>query len=895
MQKNKLVRSMGTPTISKSILKLSTLTLSMMCLSLAHAEETESSVSAEPTKKVAKVTVTGSSIKGVAAQSSSPITVIKVDEILKQGVTTTEEALSKITANQSNFVTASNVGTSRTQGSSANLRGLGANKTLVLLNGRRLAANAYDSGVTNLNIIPLAMLDRIEVLRDGASAVYGTDAIGGVVNFITKKQFNGLNFSADYQKPEEKGGEQQSYSIFGGFGDLEENGFNAFGVIDYRRGEDIMAQDRKASRRGGVLPELGVNRTSSGSFPANLYDTATATFGNPYAKTGCGNSPLVFSNDGVTCRYNSQAVIGIIPQTEDISVMGRITTKINDNFNAIGEYVYARSEVTTSVAPDVFFDLPMNPSSKYYPGKGITPAMDNVSGPLELYLRSQAGNRVSSSVNDSHRIFAGLEGDAYGWDINTGVTYARSNAADNILSGYLNYDKTAAALLNGTLNPFGAQSEVDGNVWSDLSVTGQYLDAKLDSTTVDFTASRPIYTLPAGDVGFAIGASYRRDDWQSKTLAEIASVAPSTGVDPTEPVNEGSRNIKAVFTELHIPLHKTLEAQLAARYDDYSDFGDAFNPKFSLRWEPLKQLMFRTSYTKGFRAPTLQEMYSPKSVTNTAATYNDPVLCPGGVPATGSLPARDCGMQFDRQNGGNKDLEPEKSDSFTAGIVFEPIKNLVFTLDYFDIKVKNQNTTISETAIFADPVKYADKFIRNADGSLNYINTTNQNLGGIKTSGFDAGIAWRSPMTTTGQFGASIDGTYVTDYQYQENKGMPWIGVAGSYAGLDYQAIVLRWKHTANLDWRYENWAINLQQNFSKGYTDQNSGGQDHKVSDYITYNLSGTYKGFKNLELTMGLKNMFDAEPPASNVLDNFQMGYDPRYADAVGRTYFARGTYKF
>ncbi|NNP68466.1 TonB-dependent receptor [Acinetobacter sp. Ac_5812] len=866
----------------------------MLCLTMTHAAEAESP-SEEKAAKVVKVAVTGSSIKGVAAQSASPITIVKVDEILKQGVTTTEEALSKITANQSNFVTASNVGTSRTQGSAANLRGIGANKTLVLLNGRRLAANAYDSGVTNLNIIPLAMLDRIEVLKDGASAIYGTDAIGGVVNFITKKQFSGLNFSADYQKPEQTGGEQQNYSIFGGYGDLEENGFNVFGVVDYRRGEDVMAKDRKVSRRGGVLPELGVNRTSSGSFPANLYDTETGTFGSPYAKTGCGDNPLFFSNDGVTCRYNSQAVIGIIPKTEDVSVMGRITAKINDHFNAIGEYVYARSEVTTSVAPDVFFDLPMNPSSKYYPGNGITPAMDNVSGPLELYLRSQAGNRVSNSVNDSHRIFAGLEGDAYGWDISTGVTYARSNAADNVLNGYLNYNKTAAALLDGTLNPFGAQSSADGDVWSGLSVKGKYLDAKLDSTTVDFTASRPIYTLPAGDVGFAVGASYRRDDWQSKTLAEIASVAPSTGVDPNEPVNEGSRNIKAVFTELHIPLHKTLEAQLAARYDDYSDFGDTFNPKFSLRWEPIKQLMFRTSYTKGFRAPTLQEMHSPKSVTNTAATYNDPLLCPGGVPTAGALPARDCGMQFDRQNGGNQNLEPEKSDSFTAGVVFEPIKNLVFTLDYFDIKVKNQITTISETAIFADPVKYADKFIRNADGSLNYINTTNQNLGGIKTSGFDVGAAWRSAMTSTGQFGLSIDGTYVTDYQYQENKGMPWVGVAGSYAGLDYQAIVLRWKHTANLDWRYENWALNLQQNFSKGYKDQNSNGQDHSVGDYTTYNLSGTYKGFKNLELTLGLKNMFDAEPPASNVVDNFQMGYDPRYADALGRSYFVRGTYKF
>lgn len=186
-----------------------------MCLTMAQAAETEQSSTDEKPTKVVKVAVTGSSIKGVAAQSASPITVVKVDEILKQGVTTTEEALAKISANQSNFVTASNVGTSKTAGSAANLRALGANKTLVLLNGRRLAANAYDSGVTNLNIIPLAMLDRIEVLRDGASSIYGTDAIGGVINFITKKQFTGLNLTAGYQKPEQKGGEQQDYSIFG--------------------------------------------------------------------------------------------------------------------------------------------------------------------------------------------------------------------------------------------------------------------------------------------------------------------------------------------------------------------------------------------------------------------------------------------------------------------------------------------------------------------------------------------------------------------------------------------------------------------------------------------------------------------------------------------------------
>ncbi len=552
MKKKYNVRSQATPKIGKTILKLSTLSLSMMCLTMAQAAETEQSSTDEKPTKVVKVAVTGSSIKGVAAQSASPITVVKVDEILKQGVTTTEEALAKISANQSNFVTASNVGTSKTAGSAANLRALGANKTLVLLNGRRLAANAYDSGVTNLNIIPLAMLDRIEVLRDGASSIYGTDAIGGVINFITKKQFTGLNLTAGYQKPEQKGGEQQDYSIFGGFGDLDENGYNVFGVVDYRKGDDVMAKDRKVSRRGGILPELGVNRTSSGSFPANV-----PGLGNPYASTGCGNNPLNSNDDG-TCRYNSQAVIGIVPKTEDISAMGRATFKLNDNFNAIAEYLYARSEVTTSVAPDVFFDLTLDPSSKYYPGKGITPALAGATGTIPLYLRSQSGNRVSNSINQSHRLFAGIEGETHGWDINSGVTYAHSSASDAIVSGYLNFDKTQEALNNGILNPFGPQNPEDANVWNELGVEGKYLKANLDTTTVDFTASRPIFKLPAGDVAFAVGASYRYEDWTSKVVTDVARVAPSTGVDPDEPVNTGDRNIKSVFTEFHIPLHKTL-------------------------------------------------------------------------------------------------------------------------------------------------------------------------------------------------------------------------------------------------------------------------------------------------------------------------------------------------
>ena len=176
----------GNPKISKTILKLSTLSLSMMCLTLAQAAETEQSSTDEKPTKVVKVAVTGSSIKGVAAQSASPITIIKGEDLANAGVTTVEEALTRVSSNQAGFSTDQNVGASNTDGSTANLRGLGSDKTLVLLNGRRLAANPFGTSTVNLNIIPLAMIDRIEVLRDGASAVYGADAVAGVINFITK-------------------------------------------------------------------------------------------------------------------------------------------------------------------------------------------------------------------------------------------------------------------------------------------------------------------------------------------------------------------------------------------------------------------------------------------------------------------------------------------------------------------------------------------------------------------------------------------------------------------------------------------------------------------------------------------------------------------------------------
>ncbi|MFV5404908.1 MULTISPECIES: TonB-dependent receptor [unclassified Acinetobacter] len=887
MKINKLVGSMGAPTVGKTILKLSTLTLSMMCLSLAHAADEPENSATQPTK-VQKVTVTGSSIKGVAAQSASPITVLKVEDLVNQGVTTVEEALNRVSANQAGFAVSQNIGKSNTSGSSANLRGIGTDKTLILLNGRRLANSPFSTSEVNLNIIPLAMVERIEVLRDGASAVYGADAIAGVINFILKKEYQGFGISGGLQLPEHKNGDEYDVSIFGGYGDLDEQGFNVYGVIDYRTSDMIMAKDRKVSRRGGLIPELGMAIGSTAGFPANISNPGVGIV-NPYINQNCNNAPNTFIS-GTRCLLNTQALIGITPDEEAFSALAKGTLKLTDSLNAVAEYVYTKSEVTTSIAPDVWGgSLTIPDSSKYYPGQGITPDIPGLTGTSSiLYLRSQAGNRVSKSENESNRIFAGIEGEAYGWDLNGGVTYAKGEATDNFVSGYLNQSRVQAALNDGTLNPFGPQAPEDAGKWSTFDVAGPTNQATLDSTTVDFTLSRPIYELPAGEVGFAVGGSYTTQDWEAKINSDLVRQVPGSGIDPDKPISKGDRDITAIFTEFHIPIVAGLEAQLAARYDDYSDFGDSFNPKASLRWEPVKELMFRTSYSTGFRAPSLWEINSPQSETYTSSPFNNPRFCNADGTPNNLQFADQCGMQFKRKQGGNPDLQPEESTSYTAGFVYEPIKNLVFTADYYNIKIEDLVGTVSPDMIFDDLDRYGNLIVYAPDGRIQYLNTTLQNMGGLKTQGIDLSLNYLSPMTATGRFGFGIDGTYVIKMDYQIEPGGEW----EDYVGIYDDPAVVRWKHIANVNWTYENWRMLLEQQYIRGYKDFS---ETRDVGAWMVYNFAGTYKGFKNLELTAGIKNMFDKEPPASDATNNAQYGYDPRHGDPTGRSYFLRGTYKF
>jgi len=869
---------------------------------------------------VQRVEVTGSSIKGTAAQSASPITIIKTADLAKAGITTAEEAVAAIAANQTSFSSSNNVGASKTSGPTADLRGLGANKTLVLLNGRRVANSAFDGSSVDLSIIPLDALDHIEVLHAGASAVYGTDAIAGVINFITKRSYKGLVVSAEGSDPQHSGGGQTgSLNVTGGFGDLEKDGYNFFGVLDYQSDLGVKASDRGFTSQGGILPNVGLNQSSGTSFPANIYDPVTNGLGNPYA-SNCAKVPNSNPASNGTCRYNYAADVGIVPKVYNFAFFGHGTVKLDDNNNLGIEYLHSLSDIRTDVAPDVMAGIneggtyTMPSTSKYFPGNGITPAVPNVYGsdptnPTWINYRSvPLGGRVNDTLSTQDRILLSADGTWWNkWDYNAGLSYTQSFAEDRILAGYINDSQAQAAINNGTLNPFGTQAPADAGVPATLGLEGPYEQAKINTTNADFKISRPdLFTLPAGDVGFAVGTSFRHEDASYK-VDPIAQYSESLGVQYGADAH-GSRNVSAIFSELKVPVIKNLEVGLALRYDYYSDFGGTTNPRFNFRWQPFEQVVFRGAYTTGFRAPSLYEMNDPAAKTYTSGSYNDPVLCPNGPNGAlgpGGNSVRDCQTQFYKQLGGNKDLKPETSRNYDFGVVIQPVENVSLSADYYNITMKHVIGVLGEGDIFNDPVKYANLFVRKADGSLDYVIDTNANLGGIKTSGLDLDFNWRIPTADLGTFNFELNGTYVNTYKFQTEEGGGWIDNAGVFSESSPPSTaggtIFRWRHTAGLNWKFHDFGTLFQYQYESAYKDDNNPQNvdpaylNHTVPSYSIFNLSETYTGIKNLTLTAGIKNVFNRNPPATNFLGNFQLGYNPTYSDPLGRVFFLRAGYKF
>ncbi|WP_229425482.1 TonB-dependent receptor domain-containing protein [Massilia sp. Se16.2.3] len=776
----------------------------------------------------------------------------------------------------------------------------------MLLNGRRLANHPYFADTVDLNIIPIAALERVEVLRDGASAIYGTDAIGGVINFITKRTVKGSALTVEGYEPLRRGGgNEQRINLSGGWGDLNRDGYSMFGVLDYHQQSALRATDRSFSRTG-VRPERGMNEISRTTFPANFFSDLGIA-GNPYFASACQppgaasrtRSDTAPATDEPVCEFDYTQYVDNIPETRQYSAMGRINRQLTPNHLASLEFVWGRSTNEARVAPPPLSNIgvTMTSASPYYPGNGIVPAFPGLTGEnLDISWRpTETGGRLNKDSSSTARLLASLEGTLAGWDYNASISHSLGRARSIFDGGYVIDQRVIEGVAAGILNPFGPQSAAGADYLQNSLLLGEYLHARINSSAVDARASRDLMTLPGGPLGFAIGAEFRRDRAKYFVNRALASQASSSGSADAQD-QSGQRSIGALFSELNVPVIRDLELNFAARYDHYSDVGGSFNPKVSLRYQPTRQLLVRSSFNKGFRAPTLFDLFGPQTTTNSSDTYNDPVLCPGGTPIPGANPNIVCEQQQNIRGGGNPNLQPERSRTWSAGIVLEPIPSLTLSADYWNIRLKDQISALAEQTIFGNFPKYQNLFVYDASGTrLNYVLDITSNLGEVRTRGLDLSLLYRLPRSPIGNLSLSIDGTYVNKYDYQNERGGPYTENAGRYADA---TPVFRWRHNLLVTLVRGDYTFNLSNRYMSHYQDQNTAVAPefaNNVGHYSTWALSTTFTGNKQFELTAGIKNLFDEEPPFTNQVTNFQLGYDPRYTDPLGRTVYARLTYKF
>ncbi|MEO8924268.1 MAG: TonB-dependent receptor [Caldimonas sp.] len=869
-----------------------------------------------PDQQLERVEITGSAIKRIDAETAVPVTILRMDDLKKEGVTTVEQILVRVSANQSQQGTSQSVGLGTGGASFADLRGLGQNKTLVLLNGRRLANNAIDGSAPDLNIIPFAAIDRVEVLRDGASALYGTDAIGGVINFITRKTLVGGSVTVGFDSPQQPGGKQETANAAFGFGDLDRDKYNFLAALDYQHQQPISASQRAFGSTGN-LPNNGIAKSSGSSNPANY--TQGANGSNP-ALPGCNSNPYIFGTASTSsCREDFTKFVDLIPRDLRMSGLVNGTIKLSPDTQLDLSYFATRLVNNTNIAPVPFSALTMNPGTPFFPGNGITPAPTNFvidpTMPIGVRWRDAAnGPRAQQDTNIQQRFLVALEGNVAGWDYNTGVTYNTNKVYSDLTGGYADGPTITNGVADGTINPFGAQNAAGQAA---IDTAGQLGRGNLEfgsaqTTSVDARASRELGDwMKAGrPAALAVGAEFRHEQLAFAANPVFAqAVVSSTGVDPSTN-QKGSRNIEAAYTELNVPVLKTLDVTGAVRFDKYSDFGNTTNPKVSFRYQPAQQVLIRGAYSTGFRAPSLYELDNPTTYTNTANAWNDPLNCPNGVGINGFNTADVCNTQFIVLNGGNKKLQPEKARNATLGVVFEPVADASLEFDFWWVKLKNQISVLPDTLIFGDPAKYAGLFHRAPNTSLSidgsqcpgancgYITDTSDNLGDVNSNGVDISLNYRLRGGEYGNFKFGFNGTYVTKYEYQPGQGGAFLQNVGIYSGT---GPIFRWQHNLTVDWTRGAWGAGIINHYKSDYYDQNDPNQVadpsfyDRVQSYSTWDFYGTWAPIKSVSLLVGIRNAFDRSPPFSNQGSTFQTGYDPRFTDPTGRTYYMRGTYSF
>ncbi|WP_431048413.1 TonB-dependent receptor [Roseateles sp. L2-2] len=883
------------------------------------------------TQKLQRVEITGSAIKRIADEGALPVQVINRNDIVKAGVTTAAEIMATVSAMSNALTDGVSIGTGGVKDqmgfNSANLRGLGTSSTLVLLNGRRMAnfASPGDDNGVDLNNIPAAAIERVEVLLDGASAIYGTDAIGGVVNFITRKDYQGVQLDVYAGKTGEGGAGKRTASIAAGHGDLARDGFNVMGVLDFQKTDAL-----RTSQRDFIsdlrIPERLPHLLSGVTFPGNirlssdqrdyLQEQGFLLNGRPITNRtinlsipDCQAPHTLYLPAGIggvdACSYDYMRDLELYPKTEKGNFLGRGVVALGGSHQLFVEASYSRSKswyVGTSNRIDALLDVSMIPAL-------AATGLADVDPEIEVRTRMlEAGNRASELTSTGSRVVLGMTGTIGAWDYDWGLNHSVNRISDRDVRGYLPYNATMQAYADGILNPFGPSSQAGLDFLRDNNINQEVRRARGTMDSLDVKATRTLSRLAGGDMAIAVGAEMRRE--KSESSASDLLLSDDILGDPTPgdaQFTKNARNIWAAYGELLVPFAKQWELQLALRHDHYQKIGGSTNPKIGLRFAPMKDLTFRASAGTGFRAPSMNDLY--RSVkTSTTPVLADPVCM-----RENDNDLTTCSDFWETRIYSNSKLKPEKSRQFSIGVLTDPTPNWSLGLDYWNIEKRNLISTIGEDVILANADKYASLIHRYNDAvpvdgcdfdpddsSICFIELHKENRGKQKASGLDLTLQFRSPATDWGRFGARLVGTLTLSSKKQTGDGDPFISNLGRFVT---DGVVQRWRHRLNFDWSRGPWSLNLANTFYSGYDDQNSAIDNdagnivskNRVKAYSLWDLAGGWEATSALTLRAGVKNLFDKAPPFSNQAYFFISGYDPSYTDPRGRFFYLSASYQF
>jgi iron complex outermembrane recepter protein len=900
------------------------------CLALAFGGSlviASASVYAQEAAKQERIEVTGSNIKRIDSETASPVQVITRKEIERTGASSINDILQNITGAGAGLDDRFTNGFAP-GGGGVNLRGLGFNSTLVLVNGRRLPIYPFAQqagtaqGFNDLQNIPLAAVDRVEVLKDGASAIYGADAVGGVINIILRKDFVGLEVGGNYGQSSRNDGREYGVNLTYGMGSLSADRYNFLIGLNISKQDEVPSKNRSFSSTEDLRLRGGTDRRSSYGYPGTFVDTST---GDTLYGNGCGPTSQL-SGSSVRagfCRYDRPQFGSLLPKNEKLGVSSRLNFAITPEITAFGEVLFTRDKFSSS-------GWPAGTTDDVGLGSNIIPAGSPVNpfpNDTEVRYRFQdVGNRGNAGTSDTSRLVLGAKGTTIGWDweaaLNLNQIKINNTATNNALNtrtlcltnpaAAASYAAGGDPLGNGTLaqifaaNPayatyfrnelakcatafaqFGYYDYL--NPQNNVSGVANYLrhdasrkgDSKLNG--FDIKGSRELMPLDGGSLAIAVGAESRREK-----VSDVPDIQLQTGDTLAISAAQafGERTVSAVYAELNAPFTKALEASLAVRYDKYSGNGNfaSTSPKLGLRYQPNKTILLRGTASEAFRAPSLFET-TPAQQTAFTFGITDPVLCPAGSD-TNTNP--NCNLDIRRVQQGNPNLKPEKSRAYTLGLVVEPTESVSVSLDFWRVERKDEIGAFADQLLVNLFPNNPAIVVRNSAGQITQLNSVPVQLNKTSTDGTDLELRFRNNLGELGKLTTKIGGTYIRSYKFSTlgDDGLP---ITQEFNGTYNQP---RWRGSWDIALARGAWEYSLS-----GYAvgEYNGLGRTRIVGGYDIWNGGIQYTGVKNLTVRFQVNNLLDRKPPFDDETNGSTAGYNVSFSEPMGRFYRISTQYKF